>query len=283
MRVTSLAHQLNWSYRTVEWSPKLLTAHSEISASHFVLPDLPNVHEYSDHERKNYFNAIPPSQRIQTIAACNHDETSLRKLVIKAGKLLVVGGHDKNSSLLDKNSDSNSNSKNSDSNKNKGKGKGSCCCALTATDAVQILQQRDDTKTTEIWGVTNPNNINSIENVNEKIAAGITGFITQPLLSSHALGILEAYPRETNATYIAGVAMPNSNKSLQFWLKLLEQPELETDALFKSHMAFFQSPYFSSVAWIRREVQNLEAHATIDGIHFMPMKNANDLLDLLGK
>jgi len=268
MRGTSLVHQLSGSYRTVEWSPKLLTVHSEISASHFVLPDLPSVYEYSDHERKNYFIAIPPNQRIQTIAACNHNETSLGKLVIKAGKLLVVGGHDKNS--LDK------------KNRNKNS-KGSSCCALTTTDAVQILQQRNDTKSAEIWGVTNPNNINSIQSVNEKIAAGITGFITQPLLSSHALDILEAYPRESNATYIAGVAMPNSNKSLQFWLKLLEQPELETDALFKSHMAFFQSPYFTSMSWIRREVQNLEANATIDGMHFMPMKNTNDLLDLLGK
>ena len=273
MRVTPLVHQLSWSYRTVEWSPKLLTVHSEISASHFVFPDLPNVHEYSDQERKNYFNAIPPSQRIQTIAACNHDEKSLGQLVIEAGKLLVVGGHDKNC-LLD-------NKKNSNSNANK-KGSSSCC-ALSTTDAVQILRQRDDTKTKEIWGVANPNNINSIESVNEKIAAGITGFITQPLLSSHALDIMKAYPREANAAYIAGVAMPSSNKSLKFWSKLLEQPELETDALFKSHMAFFQNPYFSSMAWIIREVQNLEAYATIDGIHFMPMKNTNDLLDLLRK
>jgi hypothetical protein len=48
-------------------------------------------------------------------------------------------------------------------------------------------------------------------------------------------------------------------------------------------MAYFQSPYFTSMAWIQREIQILEAHATIDGIHFMPMKNTKDLLDLLKK
>jgi hypothetical protein len=258
-------------HRTVEWNPNLLAIHSQINATHFVIPDLSRV--YSEIDKQDFIHAIPISQRIQTISACNHDEKSLNELSIQANKVLVVGGHDKNSCQQKE--------KGLNKVQNNETTKTRLCCSLTALEATEILHQRNDTHF-DIWGVTNPNHENSISRVEEKIAAGMTGFITQPLLSSHALDILESYPKD-NATFIAGIAMPASNKSLQFWLQLLEQPELETDALFKSHMAYFQSPYFTSMAWIQREIQILEAHATIDGIHFMPMKNTKDLLDLLKK
>ena len=236
-------------HRTVEWSPKLAAVQSLINATHFVLPDLPTI--YTDQDRINYFHTVPQQNRIQTISACRHSEKTLRSLVFEADRILIVGGNDKNSDSK---------------------------CTLSTVEAARILQTETDI---QLWGVTNPNDAKSIERVHEKINAGITGFITQPLLSSHALDILNAYPHQ-NAIFLAGMAMPTTNRDLQFWLlKLLEQPELESDALFKSHMAFFQSPYFSSMAWVRRELYNLEMFAHVDGVHFMPLNNVHDLVDLL--
>lgn len=251
MRPTIL--KLNWMYRTVEWTPKLSDVHKHINATvtHFVLPDLPSV--YSNSSKNIYFDLISPHKQIQTIAACNHNHKSLRDVVksIETDKILLVGGNRK---------DECSNS------------------FMSTVEAAKIIQNEGITK---IWGVANPNDEQSIDDVQEKVESGITGFITQPLLASRALSILEAYQRENCTTFIAGIAMPTNNKNLRYWLKLLKQPDLETDPLFKSHMTYFQSPYFNSQSWIRRELHYLESLSSIDGIHFMPIKNIDDLVPLL--
>ena len=256
MNMRSTLPKMNWTFRTVEWSPKLTTVHNQINATHFVLPDLPNL--YSNSDKSKYLDLIPSQKRIQTISACNHNEKTLREAIaagsIEAGgKILLVGGNEK------------LNSNNS-------------CCALSTTQAAHIIRNESDV---EMWGVTNPNDEESIHSVHEKIESGISGFITQPLLASRALSILEAYPRNNNTTFIAGIAMPKNNRNLQFWLKLLNQMDLESDPMFKSHMTFFQSPHSTSLEWIRRELQNLESLANIDGVHFMPINNIDDLMSLL--
>lgn len=256
-------------YRTVEWHPRLINLSKRLEISHFVLPDLPKV--YSDGERKQFFD-MDSKGKIMTIAACHHTEKTLRKLVMEMDenidKLLVVGGNEKKENFYSANE----------------------IARLSSTDAIEVLLDQDSKL--EVWATSNPNSEKSVGDVKNKVSAGASGIITQPLLSSLALDIFNAYPREKTMSqsddenclrtqYVAGIAMPSNNKSLQFWLTLLRQPELENDSLFKSHMAFFQSPYFSSLAWIQRELWNLEMNTCIDGFHFMPMQNICDLEDLL--
>ena len=256
-------------YRTVEWHPRLINLSKRLEISHYVLPDLPKV--YSESDRKQFFDTDSKG-KIVTIAACHHNEKTLRQLVTdmdeNIDKLLVVGGNEKKETFNGT----------------------SQLAKLSSIDAIEILL--DQESKLEVWATSNPNSEKSVDDVENKVSAGISGIITQPLLSSPALDIFNSYPREKTTSlddnencfrtqYIAGVAMPSNNKSLQFWLTLLRQPELENDSLFKSHMAFFQSPYFSSLGWIQRELWNLEVNASIDGFHFMPMQNVCDLEALL--
>lgn len=257
-------------YRTIEWHPRLINLSKRLEISHYVLPDLPKV--YSESDRKQFFDMDSSKGKIMTIAACHHTENTLRKLVMEmdenVDKALVVGGNEK---------------------KEKFNGT-SQSAKLSSSDAIEVLLDQDSKL--EVWATSNPNSEKSVDDVNQKISSGASGIITQPLLSSSALDIFNAYPRQKSMSqgddeiclrtqYVAGVAMPSNNKSLQFWLTLLRQPELENDSLFKSHMAFFQSPYFSSLSWIQRELWNLETNASIDGFHFMPMQNICDLEALL--
>jgi len=116
-------------HRTVEWNPNLLAIHSQINATHFVIPDLSRV--YSEIDKQDFIHAIPISQRIQTISACNHDEKSLNELSIQANKVLVVGGHDKNSCQQKE--------KGLDKVQNNETTKTRLCCSLTALEATEIL------------------------------------------------------------------------------------------------------------------------------------------------
>ncbi len=244
----------SWAFNTVEWSQKLsrVLQTEKIRSTHFVLPDLPGI--ISQKDKNEYFKTIPRHQRIQTIASCRYDDASLLCADIRADKVLVVGGNGKNEKQRE---------------------------YFSTEQVAKILQNEMDV---EIWGVTNPNDEESCKAVHEKIDSGITGFLTQPLLSSHAMDVLESYPKSTGGgdgvTYIAGLAMPLTSRDLYFWLKLLEQPELERDALFKSHMTYFQK-LGSPLAWTKREVLDLQLRSNVNGIHFMPLKKMDVLLKLL--
>jgi len=249
-----------WKFQTVEWNPKVSRIKSQLNATHFVLPDLPAV--YSPSDRDHYFSEIPPSQRIVAVATCRQSPETLRdkycrnsnneEVKHQIDKLLLVGGNEKTPK------------------------------SLSVVEAASIFKEQQSTTT--LWGVTNPNDPKSIERVERKIAAGITGFLTQPFLSSNAIDIFEAYPRQQhdgNITYIAGLAMPKTARSLQFWCDLLEQPELRQDPLFKAHLAFFSAqPHYSSYQWIGKEMVTLATCTTMDGIHFMPLTNTEDLVAL---
>ena len=265
-----LLSQQTWKYCTVEWSPRLATAAVQSAlpadvATHYILPDrdLPNLpHLQSSKDRKMFLATIPAKQRIQTIATSRHTPWSLKQYRIPADKILLVGGHDKTPKTL------------------------------SVVEAAHVLQQETDTP---LWGVANPNDPNSLERVEEKINAGITGFVTQPLLSSHALDILKTYPKKGDddnnpvITFNVGMALPTTVQNLQFWMRLLEQPELQDDPLVQNHMEYFSQPNCSSFAWIERELQDIivsartnnSNHVVVDGIHCMPMKNTDDLITLL--
>lgn len=252
MRASTVALSL-WKYNSIEWSPKVSAIQSQLLQSkndtRYVLPDLPQV--LTQEDRLDFMSKVSPPNRIITVATCHHTPASLVGLNLmktsSESTILLVGGND----ASDK--------------------------TMSTTDAACLLKEQDENIL--LWGVTNPNDPKSVERVNQKIEAGIVGFITQPLLSTVALDILESYPREGDTTkYVAGLAMPRSAKNLQFWLRLLGQPELEQDALFKAHLAFFSQPYYTSMAWLGRELENLSKRATLDGVHFMPMGNTEDLI-----
>jgi 5,10-methylenetetrahydrofolate reductase len=224
------------------------------------MPDLPNV--YTPEDRDDYLFQVPPSQRFLTVATCRYTPKTLAGSHFpKAEKILLVGGNEKTSD------------------------------SLSTIEAAKILKDAysGDNIKVELWGVTNPNDPNSIDLVEQKIEAGITGFLTQPLLSSQALDNLESYRRRrdddesSSISFVAGMSMPRTAKGLQFWCKrLLKQPELllESDPLFQAHLAFFSQPHSTSMAWIEQELENLSTRATIDGIHFMPLGNTEDLVTL---
>ena len=243
-------------YQTVEWSAKVASIHSQLlpRSTHFLLPNLPDI--ISPEQEQLYYDMNQPKTRIQTIAACLHNHDSLLKCVAASSannaknvdKFLIVGGN------------------------NKGSG------TMSTVEAARIIQDVTDT---ELWSVANPNDKMSPDRVLEKLEAGIRGIITQPLLGSHALEVLESYPRYQGTVYIAGVALPRSTKGLLLWLELLGQPDLIEDPLFRHHLEHFSSSsQKSSLSWAEDEVGDLARAATIDGFHYMPMNNIDDLLSL---
>lgn len=252
--VPLLLNSSRWKLNSIEWSPKVANVHSQIiqednDQHSFVLPDLPN-NVYTADDRQEYFSQIPKRQRIVTVATCRYTPETLVQENFPSNKLLLVGGNDKHPN------------------------------SLSTMEAAKILLSSSN-QNIELWGVTNPNDPKSILQVQEKIDSGIAGFLTQPLLSSRALDILERYPRVDDAKFVAGMAMPRSAKQLQFWCQLLQDEQLlENDPLFQAHLAFFSQPYYTSMAWIGRELEHLATSATIDGVHFMPLGNTEDLVTL---
>lgn len=239
--------------QTVEWGRMVASVHSElVHATHFVLPNLPGVLT-PDIERK-FFESTTPPTRIVTIVAAQYTPSTLERWVQdnmdESDAFLVVGGNDKNATCM------------------------------TSVQAIKTLKE-SITPFHQVFAVANPNDEKSIDNAYEKIDAGATGIITQPLLCGRALEILSEYPRN-DVLYIAGMALPKTIQNLYFWLKLLEQPELVEDALFQDHVKYFSSDkHVDSLAWIRNQQSSL-LDVDIDGIHYMPVNNTRDLLSILG-
>jgi hypothetical protein len=266
---------LPWNHLTVEWSPRVAKLQTETTiletATHFVFPDLPAV--YTSEHRAIYLKSTPPEKRIQTLAVCRHEtwqsivKTAKRRLGITAedistsgpqGALLIVGGNDKNSSTI------------------------------STEEAVTIIRSELGAHV-ELWAVADPNDPTSPRRVETKAASGVHGFFTQPLLTSTAWDTLNSFETR-NASLVVGVACPRSAKNLQFWRQLLDRPELlDNDPLFLSHLAYFSQPYVTSLAWIGRELQQCftqsttdGARPTVDGLHFMPLRNMDDLATVFG-
>eukprot|EP00535_Pseudo-nitzschia_heimii_P004850 CAMPEP_0197186644 /NCGR_PEP_ID=MMETSP1423-20130617/14319_1 /TAXON_ID=476441 /ORGANISM="Pseudo-nitzschia heimii, Strain UNC1101" /LENGTH=274 /DNA_ID=CAMNT_0042638015 /DNA_START=164 /DNA_END=988 /DNA_ORIENTATION=+ len=258
---TSTSSLLTTSSRmllSVEWNSNVAEIRHRLvpSATHFVLPDLPGV--VSDRERVDFSSRTDPTQRIHTIATCRHEsaESLLKSAscdVDPGSKLLLVSGNDRGPN------------------------------AISSIDAAGILKNEVGN---DLYGVANPNDPLSVETIGAKLEAGMSGFVTQPLFSSRAVDTLRAYrERADDATILAGMAFPKTARGLRFWAKLLDQEdELEADDKFRSHVEYFSRPNAASFAWIERELHDLLALSEskddggcIDGIHFMPLKNTDDL------
>ncbi len=244
---------------SVEWNQNVAAVQNQLlpAASHFVFPDLPDV--FSDQDRSDFSRATDPIQRIHTVAACHHEnsESLLNSvsMVDPTSKILVVGGNNRGPN------------------------------SMTSIEAARILQNE---KENTLWGVANPNDSKSLDAFEKKLESGMSGFITQPLLSSRGTEMIELYREgaSNDIKIIAGLAFPKTIKGLRFWAKLLDQEEeLEKDPLFQSHIAYFSQPYVTPMAWIGRELQDLMVmnngnDSSIDGIHFMPLKNTEDLCSI---
>eukprot|EP00536_Pseudo-nitzschia_multiseries_P016401 jgi/Psemu1/221196/e_gw1.1102.38.1 len=228
---------------SVEWNPSVAAVRSELRpvAAHFVLPDLPDI--ISDRDRADFSAATDPGHRIHTVAAVEG--------VDPESKLLLVGGNRRGPTTM------------------------------SSLDAARILRNE---KENVLWGVTNPNDPNSPETLERKVESGMSGFLTQPLLSSGATDTMQSYRECTDAgdtTLLAGLAFPRTVRGLRFWAKLLgQEAELEKDPLFQSHLAYFSQPYVTPIAWVGRELQDLLVNPSIDGVHFMPLTNTDDLCTL---
>ena len=248
MRATTLSFLSKLTFQTVEWSRQVASVHPLLRATHFVLPDLPQVINAS--LRNDFYEATSRNNRIITIQASRCTSESLKEVIREkeglVDKFLIVGGNTKNST------------------------------SPSSVDAIKTARQF--TKN-EVWATANPNDAKSVDSVLCKLNAGATGIITQPLLSSPAVEILKGYPRDEGVVYIAGLALPKTKKGLLFWRDLLRQPELLDDSLFDKHLDYFLHQR-GSLAWAQQEVMRLEG-TNIDGIHFMPMSNTVDLISLL--
>lgn len=263
---------------TVEWSPSVEAVRSDLLpvAPQWVFPDLPNILGKSD--REVFLENSLPHERIETLAVgAFSDGPSLiadprcQRILAdqhnqhnhnEGNKLLLVGGNSRKAA------------------------------SLTTPQAATILADAfPSTHQGKLWGISDPNDPSSPQDVQTKLQAGITGFLTQPLLSSTAWRTLEEdYP--SAARYVVGLAMPRTAKGLQFWChQLLGRPELVVkDPLFQSHLAYFSQPHVVPLAWSGRELQSLctllggpgcpTTRRVIDGVHFMPFGNTGDLVTL---
>lgn len=247
---------LTMKFHTVEWGRNVARIHSQLkTATHFILPDLPEA----DIKEKAFFEASN-NRKIVTVAAGRHTAATfderLRQLLVAQNdtsdleKLLIVGGNQKDGiSTLDAIS----------------RAKSWC--------SSQQLKIKPD-----IWCVANPNDINSVSYLKDKLLAGADGVVTQPLMTSHALDVLDSYP--TMTTTVVGVALPKTSKGLLFWLKLLEQPEVEHDEAFQASLIHFESNK-SPLEWATSQIESIPQEL-VDGLHYMPMSNTDLLVDLIG-
>ena len=237
-----------WAFESVEWSGAVAKAHLQLPSFHYILPDLPET--ITPAMKNEFFTLIPRERRIQTIAACSHTPQSLSTYATNfnsSDRLLIVGGNDK------------------------AHGK------MTTLEAIDIIA---DATESEIWATANPNCPLSVDAVHHKIQHGATGIITQPFLSSGATGIFDMYP--LGPLYVAGMAFPTSAKSLVFWSKLLELPNLSSDVLFQDHLSFFRNGGNHQL-WTYNELLMLESIESLSGVHYMPLANTKGFRALLQK
>jgi len=247
----------------------------EGAATHWVFPDLPQL--YTHENRLAYWNSTVPQQRIQTVAACHHQDW----------QSLVATAKERLRGITDQGDDKNNNDNH---HHHGGKlllvgGNNKTAQTMSTVQAAAILQSElGDSSAAELWAVADPNDPDSVAKVQCKVEAGIVGFLTQPLLTSTAWDTLQSYRKaHEDISIVVGMALPRSAASLQFWRQLLHRPELlEHDPLFQSHLAYFSQPYTTSLAWIGRELQQCITSAPmIDGVHFMPLHNTQDMITLL--
>jgi len=235
----------------VEWGRAVARIHRQIVSDnfnpHFVLPDLKAV----KNEIEAGFDALVPSTRkIRTIAVYKHSHISLKEHVRGLGEsdhLLIVRGPEDGE--------------------------------LSTPKAIELI--KSITPDCKIWATANPNSASSPSSVQQKLAAGATGIITQPFLSSKAVSNFQRYPAGP-LVYVAGLAFPNTLKSLLFWQELIGGvPDLTSDSLFQDHVRYFESNDNSPQQWVKHQLKMLKEIEQLNGVHYMPLNNTQGLLSIL--
>ena len=294
---------------------------SSVAPTHFVFPDLPHVSMYDEQHRTLFHQSTRPDQRMPTLAVGPHGTSSWQSLVATAKTRLGILTDRTSSSLLSSFPSSfSSSSLTTDEviglsppppphhhhHATKllivgGNDKGNHQHTLMTTEqAVTILRSELDddlllptTPPIELWAVADPNDPDSPRRVETKVQAGIQGIITQPLLTSTAWETLDSYKTRTTTTttkLVVGMACPRTVHHLHFWRTLLNRPEwVADDPLFQSHLDYFsqqlegKSTSSLSLTWMEHELQQLSRmKAKVDGLHFMPLRNVEDLVTLFG-
>ena len=162
--------------------------------------------------------------------------------------------------------------------------------SLTSSEAIDILSESFPTDQLSLFCAWDPNSPRDLEPLMKKIDAGATGIITQPLLTKSAWDQLDMCQSETifdeNMKLIPGLALPKSSKSLLFWSSLLKETSntIQKDDGFAQSLRYFESLNFDEtvrLAWSMEQRDRLLSYAMIDGMHFMPLGNKRDLLQLL--
>jgi len=219
--------------------------------------------------QQQFHDLIPRSQQIRIVVACQHDSFAALEHTLQdcepEDRILVVGGHDKD--------DGNNHSR-----------------GLTSVQVIQMITSSQHPNISRnVWAVANPNQPD--DRIDAKLAAGATGFVTQPLLSSRAADHVERYyPITNDVSYVMGLALPQTLANLEFWWKLVDAgPACRNDIAMKEHRAWFQAQRDSRL-WIRRQRQLVESlddqgsnseRRRVLGLHAMPMRNTDDLLAIL--
>ena len=142
---------------SIEWSGSLARIWPQIQpyVTQVVLPDLPMT--LGVECRDDFRDKVRIQNRIRTVAVNDHSEASWIKYVqstMEEGNdnVVVVGGNNKGN-------------------------------RLSTNDAIRCCRNKLSCR---VWAVANPNTQDSVASVNEKLQAGATGIITQPLFSETA-------------------------------------------------------------------------------------------------
>lgn len=245
---------ISLEHRSIEFGSSVVR--NELSLcqpTHFVLPQLPNV--ISQDTKESFQTSIQPNERIVTIAAALYQTSgALRDAVkIKIQKyepesLLVVGG----------------NTKSNDS--------------ISTCEALSIIKDSTELRILATWDPNHP-----VMDLQTKEDAGATGVITQPVLSSIGWQHLDDYFATPIPGFqmITGMAFPKSAKSLHFWSSLLEVAP-ENDDWFDQSLNRMENKD-SRQDWSKEQRDRLLEYDGIHGVHFMPMGNTADLLQLFQK
>lgn len=272
------------AFRSIEFSSSLpFAALASVPSppTHYILPHLPSIvtaetkadfqlHTASRVDRyggdRSLSQDCPNPGPIMTMAASLfEDSASLIEAAREriegygADTLLIVGGNEKTE-------------------------------VLTSSEAIGILSESFPTGKLSLFCAWDPNSPRDLNLLMKKIDAGATGVITQPLLTKSAWDQLDMCQSEAvlgeNIKLVPGLALPKSAKSLLFWSSLLKESSdtIQKDHRFAQSLRYFESFDFDEtdrLAWSTEQRDRLLSHNIIHGIHFMPLGNKGDLLQLL--
>lgn len=263
---------MKWNHRSVEWNSSLAKIYRRLPPDlKYVLPDLP-PHVLHDSTKTEFYTEIPARKQILTIAACEHRECSISRVLRSAfhdqQDILIVGGNGKHLAGAV-----------SPSNKQN--------AALSSVEAIQmakVLRKQEEADCTNIFAVSDPNSKHCYDDCLRKCDSGADGIFFQPILSSIGVETLGSFGNantEFDSTFlIGGLPVIQSVKGLLFWASLLHDFDGAGDPLFQDHVNYFAS-HTDGFVWAKNQEKLLYDSGSIDGVHYMSLKNTKVLERIL--